>query len=394
VLFHEATEKGTIPHVAIGSAGVHTSGLTSINREGMTLSIHAHFSRKIVANGVPGTVIGDAIISKAKDLNQAIDIARKMSPVANWAFVVTSAKDREGIVLECTPGRVAVRHSDGKVMTHTNFFQTRELNQDEGLICGAEAEDLVARNCRMKETLEPKKGQITPAMLCQLVGNHTDHLTGVERILGNSLSVVTSVKSVVFEPEDMKFWISTRKESPTGLDSEFIGVDVAKFWSNENEPPKLPGYKPVSPTLVPGMHEYRKAYRAWHLENDKPDFEETAYASARKAAEIHPVDGHVWVMAGILAFKVWKFDDAFFCLQQAISKQISSHLRNVCSLFIARCHDIRGDRDKAKLLYAQYRAAEDPRLRSAMRKGLWLAYKAKDTSSIALDLQFPDALHY
>jgi len=393
VAFHEPEGTNEIPHVAISSAGVHTAGLTSVNREGLTLAMHAHFSRRFSLNGVPGTVIGDEIISHAHNLNEAIDIAKKMKPTTNWAFAVSSAKEKSGIILEISPDQVQVRHADDLPLTHTNFFQNRELFEDEALICGAEAEDLENRLCRMRETLAPLKGQITPELLCSLMGNAVDPSSGIERVLGNTLSVITTVKSVVMEPESQTLWISKRKESPTGL-GPYLKVKLDGFWNKPSIEGEVPGYSPQDARLVPALQEYRKAYRAWHIENHKPDFENTAYTHARRAAELYPLDGHLWVVAGILAFKTQNFNDALTLFEKAQPLKISNHLQSLCWLFTARCYDLSDRRNEAKALYGQWKKAEEPRIRKALKKGLFRKYNAHKTHEMGLDLQFPDALQY
>jgi len=80
VIFHEPEGTDEIPHIAIASAGVHTAGLTGMNSEGLTLAMHAHFARDLSFQGVPGTIIGDGILSHAKTIGEAADWARKLKP--------------------------------------------------------------------------------------------------------------------------------------------------------------------------------------------------------------------------------------------------------------------------------------------------------------------------
>ena len=399
VVFNEPVDSSEVPYTFVSTAGVHTGGLTAMNQEGLTLATHAHFGKKISLSGAGVIVIGDEIIRKAKTLGQAIDIARKMRSAANWSFVVSSAQEKDAAVLQITPHGVHAHHAEDGFLAHTNFFHSPELREKEALLSGAYCEDLQARICRMRQILEPHRGSIEPAHLSAALGDHRDYFTGDERVFGNTLSVVTTVKSVVFEPEDQKLWVGSRQESPLGL-GKYLEVDLLNFWKKspsdyEQEMNVLNGYQPQSTKLVEAVHHYRAAYRAFHIENQNDDYQTHALAHLEKAVATYPEDAHVWIQAGIVSFKLKKFKEARAYFEKTKPLALSAHVLLVRDLYLARCLDLAGEREQAVALYASHsQLAKEPKLLKAFKKGLKKPYQEKETDRILIDLQFPDTFEY
>ncbi len=392
VIFSEPTEPDSLPHVSVTTAGVHTAGLTSMNAEGITLNTHAHFGKNIrLAGGNPVISIGNEIVKRARTLGEAVDIARKNPPYANWAFVMSSAKERDAVVIETTPRRLEVRQAEDGFIAHSNYFHTPDLQADEALISGGVVEDLYARVCRLREKLTENRGRLEPSHLVDALADHFDSVSGEERVFGNTVSVVTTIKSVVFEPEAGRMWVSSRQETPTGL-GEFLGFDVGTFWEQGNVQRLEPS--PKDPSLLEAIRHHREAYRSWHMLCHEPDYRERALISLRRATRAYPSDGNLWVLTGIVAFRMSLFEEAMESLLEAGKRKLGPHIEGVRRLFLARCHDLAGERKRALSLYAAWREVPDPKLRQAFRRGNAKPYRKGEVHQLLVDLQFPDTLQY
>ncbi|MGK5085001.1 C45 family autoproteolytic acyltransferase/hydrolase [Bdellovibrionota bacterium FG-1] len=399
VIFHEPTEPGHIPHVAVTTAGVHTAGLTAMNQEGITLFTHAHFGRHVTLHGMPVVDIGNEIVRRAKTLGQAVDIVRQCRPYANWAFVVASAYENDAAVLEITPDKVAITSAKDGFLAHSNYFHSPELRQEEALISGGYVEDLGARVCRIREVIEAHRGTLEPEHLSAVLGDQIDWCTGEERVVGNTVGVVTTIKSTVWDPEAQKLWVSARQQSPTGL-GDYIEIDGNQFWAipegelDEAHWPTLPGYQPKHPELIGAMEHYRNAYQAHHMEGVSPENERRTLESLRLAAETMPSDGNLWMQTAIVAFGQHKFEEAKKHFERARTLKLSPHTAGVCELYLARSLDLAGDREGALKLYRPGASHRDPGLQEAMKRGLKRPYRAEETVQMMIDLQFPDTFHY
>jgi len=396
VLVHEPSEKGELRHVGVTTAGVHSAGLTSMNDQGLTLSAHAHFGTDVSFKGKPILLIGDQVISHAKTIGQAVDIIKKYRRNANWTFVISSAKENDAVAVEMSPDKVFVRHAQDGFLAHTNYFHNKEMQKKEALISGAVRDDFEDRYHRARKTLLKDKGDLTFEHFIKVLGDRVDVQCDLERVFGNTISVVTTVKSVVFDPGEQKLWVSNKSKSPTGL-GEFVEFDINHFNWNEENSRSLPLYSPnaVKHTgLEQAIEHHREAYCHWHIKNDKEDFSENTLIALRKASRSYPEDGNLWVLNGIVAFKLNLIQEAMDCFEKALKTKLTNHILGVSQLMLARCYDLTNKRTQAKDLYRNYDSINEPRLRTAMRKGLHQKFRRNKISLLMLDLQYPDLFHY
>ena len=400
VVFNEPTESGEIPFVSLTSAGIQTGGITSMNREGVTLFTHAHFGRTVSFQGKPIVWIGDQVIRKSKTLGEAIDEAKKQKTLSNWAFVVASAKENQAAVIQMTPNKVSVQESADGFLTHSNFFPDKELQFSEGLLSGAYCEDLQSRVCRMRQLMEAKRGHLQPMDMAAALGDHWDPRSGEERVFGNTISVITTVKSAVFDPTAQRFWISNRTESPVGL-GDFLEVNVDRFWEQsaketDDSMQVLRPHTQKNPRLIQAIHFYRQAYCAYHMGEDRPGDREQALAYLQKAVNTYPEDGHLWVQSGVLSFQLGQFSSAISFFEESRSRSLSDHVKAVRDLYLARCLDLTGQRARAIQLYARHVHLHslEPKLKKAFKRGLIKSYQKSEISRMIVDLQFVDTFEY
>lgn len=398
VVFNEPSEKDHIPFVSLTTAGVQIAGVTAINREGLTLATHAHFGNQVSLRGRSIVLLGDEVIRKSKRLGQAIDLLRKNSTCANWSFVMSSAKENAAVVVEMAPDKVSVHEPEDGFLSHTNYFHDPKLRANEALLCGAYYEDLGARICQLRRQLEVHRGKLEPSHMSVLLGNHYDALAEQERVVGNTVSVVTTVQSAVFDPGAQKFWMANRQESPVGL-APYMEVDMERFWKQTPEEyaesmESLPHWKPKSPQILDAIHHYRAGYRSYHTNSHEPDFKDKTLVHLKKAIEAYPADAHLWIQAGILSFTLRKFDDARHLFEESLSRPTSGHVTAVRDLYLARCYDVAGRRSDALDLYRKHGEIQEPKLRKAFRAGARRPYKKFQTFSVQVDLQFADTLSY
>ncbi|MFZ9595724.1 MAG: C45 family autoproteolytic acyltransferase/hydrolase [Bdellovibrionia bacterium] len=398
VLFNEPSEPGEIPHWTLTTAGVHFAGVTAMNLEGLTVFIHAHFGRRISLKGTPMVFIGDEIMRRAKTLGQAIEIAKKHQTYSNWSLVISSAQEQEAIVIEITPNDIQVRSTEEGYISQTNYFHHPALQKEEALISGGYRDDLEGRFCRMRSLLEEHRGELTARHLIQTLGDHVDPYSQSERIFANTISVTTTVNSAVFDPEQLRFWISNRLHSPVGL-GDFIEVDTKRFWNTplqeyESSMEVIPGYQPKHPKLKEAIHAYRSAYCHFHMNTHDANDLGPALTSLERAAALYPNDEHLLIQAALIAFKLKQFDKAFAYLTQTLSGSLTLHTTMVRDLFLARLHDLRDERSQALELYQKHPCIPEPKLSEAFAHGMEAPYHPDQTQSLVIDLHFPDVFEY
>ncbi len=403
VMFNYPSEKDQMPFVSIASAGLHTGGLTSMNEAGLTVAAHAHFCKQVSLKGLPIFVVGQEIISKAKTISQAIDIAKKLNRNANWALVVTSAQEKNAAVLEMSPNKVYPRYAQNNFINHTNYFHHPELSKNEAILSPTRMEDDHARWCRMQQILTPLKGSIDIEEMAQVMGDHLDPWTKSERIMGNTLSVMSTIKSVIFDPKNQDIWVSNRGRSPMGL-GPFMQVNVSNFWQQdlteeltENKMNFISGKKPAAANFESQLELYREAYMSFHTYPDRPDYLEKTLQCLKKILNQNGQncqDGHVWTQAGHVAFKLNQFEEAQKYYQHSCRFNLATHVAQGRDLMLARTFDLLNNRQKALEIYQRLVKIENGPVKDAAKKCLKTPYKKSKTQEVMIDLQFPDPVHY
>lgn len=268
---------------------------------------------------------------------------------------------------------------------------------------GACTEDMQARACRMRQLLDGLRGRADAASLVRVLGDQVDPFTGEERIFGNTLGVVNTIKSVVFDPEAQRLHVSARGESPMGLAARYLQVDATDFWAESAESARekaqagaLPGYQPRDPGLVEAVRAYRQAYIEWHMSSHNPDYRERTCEALERVVALKPTDPNLRVQAGIVNFLLARHEQARAHFAWALKGGLTPHARRVTALFVARGLDLEGKRTEALELYRSTLDSGEiePRLREALESGARKPYRDQWRSRLHVDLQFPDAFSY
>jgi hypothetical protein len=121
----QLTEReGFLRYVGFTTAGVPMAGITGINEEKISVSLHQHYCIKTSLKGQLPFVIGEEILGRARTLKEAKEIILASEVSSSWAFVVCDGKSKEAFICESYPGRKEFRTFSHHPMSHSNYFQT------------------------------------------------------------------------------------------------------------------------------------------------------------------------------------------------------------------------------------------------------------------------------
>jgi len=188
----------------VTSLGVDLPGITGFNEAGLTLTAHTRMHVDIDPDGTCIADLGHQIIRRARTVGEAVDIAQKVGASSTWGLLVSSASERDAVLIETTGA--AVRTTSAGAAHHlacTNRYRNPELARKEVLTSAAFAVDSDARF----ETLQRAagKGGLTAADLRELLATCEDPNAApgctADRVAGSCISSPLTVKSVVVEPE-------------------------------------------------------------------------------------------------------------------------------------------------------------------------------------------------
>ena len=380
----EPSEAGHHKHMFVTSAGLHTGGLTAMNEKGITVAVHAHFGENLKLDGVPIFTIAEKVIRKSSSIECAKRIIEKERTYANWAIVVSSANEDKAVSFEITPQKFAQREMTDGIINHTNYFQTRDLNKTEALINGARHEDDMARNKMMNLFCRERAGQIQVKDLIELCGTHSDPHSKTDKIFGNTLSVITTVKSVVMDPKNFTLYASTKNTSPVGV-GDFAKIDVDSF--NGSDLKIIPNQSRYKSDFLDQLSKYRLSYIHAQMNGDFL----SAYKELKEISGENQIDPHINLQCAYIALKLDKYSEAGFYLNCVNEKNITHHLKNCLYFFKSIVLKKQNKNEEHKNCLKKVKSPICEKLSQAIKKSIKKNYSSRD---IMLDMQFPEPIEY
>jgi Acyl-coenzyme A:6-aminopenicillanic acid acyl-transferase len=384
VIFHEP-EQG-LRYVSVSAAGVLMGGVTAMNEAGLSLTVHQHmFTDQTRLGGTPIGCVGDVIMREARNLDDAITILRRQRPIGCWTYLITDGRRREMLCWEEDPqrNRVVRRGNDDGVFGYSNIYLDPELGSTEQALYGSYWRHNQARYERVNAMLQDGFGEHTPSSMAAMLG---DQGNGPCRI-SEAIGMLMTVGSVVFRPEDGVLWVASG-QAPTSH-GRFLPFDLDR----EDHAPEHGELTPASDQASEARQafaRYRDAYVAYVDEDDV----EAAYQLSQQAADLQPEQPLFAVLAGLVAMKLGRADEAFARFDRALALG-HPHPERLAAFHLWRGHaaDLVGKRAEAT---ADYRRAlghqADEPVRRAARRGLRRPYRSKRVRGIDVDFTYVDVI--
>lgn len=207
--------------------GGFTGVVSGMNLEGLSITLNASKSSIPTGTAEPVSLIAREILQYAKNIEEAIKIAKSRKSFVSESFMISSAADNKTIIIEKTPDVTAVAYPSNNEIICTNHYQSKELlntDKNEEQIKQSASE---YRYQRIKELLN-KTDKNTPQKTASILRNQfglNDQFIGY----GNEKAVNQLIchHSIIFEPKKKIVWVSTH---PWQL-GEYIAYDLNKIFA-------------------------------------------------------------------------------------------------------------------------------------------------------------------
>jgi hypothetical protein len=385
VIFHEP-EQG-LRYVSVVSAGILMGGVTAMNEAGLTLAMHEHtFHDATALGGTPAGVIGDRVMREARSIGEAEAILAAHRPNGSWTYVIADGRAREVLCHEESSARHASTRAGAPEATfrYANFFLDPELRRGERDTQGGYWRANEGRYERLGERLGGREGPLDPAAMAAILAD-----TGDPRCrLRAPLAMLLTVGSVVFSPENGRFWVATGG-APVAHNA-FEPFDLARE-DHAPEHGRLAAHVPEDGAAVRAFEAYRQAFVAY-FDRDDLAASGRALASARALAPGEPLYAFV---AGLLELLTGAPREALASFERALAIGHPDPERVAATLlWRARALDLAGERGPAARGYEAALAAPraDPQVRRAARRGLSRAFSRAEARRLAIDFPHADAI--
>lgn len=207
--------------------GGFTGAVSGMNDQGLSVTINAAKSSLPTGSATPVSLVTKEILQYAKNINEAIAIARSRKMFVSESFLVASAADNKAVIIEKTPEDLDVYDPMKDFIVCTNHFQSKGLGKTKMNIEQEEQSASSYRYQRMMELLNANgknSVQKTIRILRDQRGvNNANIGMGNEK----AINQLIAHHSVVFEPKKLLVWVST---SPWQL-GEYVAYDLNKVFA-------------------------------------------------------------------------------------------------------------------------------------------------------------------
>ena len=294
--------------------------ISGMNMQGLTLTLNAAKSSIPNGSATPVSLLAREILQYAKNIDEAVKIARKRKTFVSESFLIGSTYDNKAVNIEVTPDTVDIYDPKQNQIVCTNHYEGPVLGKTEINKKQMQESASVYREDRILELLNNTSAN-TPEKTVAILRNQfglRDKFIGY----GNEKAVnqLISHHSIVFEPKKKLVWVST---SPWQL-GPFMAYDLNKIFA-------INGLKTnheindTSLTIQADPFLQTSAYKNYiefkklqlHLSNGEeinPD----------KLIQLDPEYYHAYVLAADYVYKRKDFTRAKSYYQKALTKEIAT----------------------------------------------------------------------
>lgn len=226
-----------IPYLSVSWPGM-IGVVSGMNREGLTVTINAGKSKIPLTAKTPISLVTREILQYAKNIDEAIAIAKKRKVFVSESILVGSANDKNAVIIEVSPDNFGVyRLENTSKVFCTNHFQSEAYKNDKRNQKHILESHSEYRYEKLQELLQENK-KLNPEKMAAILRDKSG-LKGASIGYGNEKAInqLLAHHAVIFSPQKRMAWVSA---NPYQL-GEFVCYDLNEIFS---------GKKPVNGTLA------------------------------------------------------------------------------------------------------------------------------------------------
>ncbi len=217
------------PFMVVTWAGM-IGACSGMNNEGLTITINAGKSEIPLIAKTPISILSREILQYAKNIDDAIAIAKKRKVFVSESIMIGSANDKKAILIEVSPDNFGVYDVENNYqLICSNHFQSDNLKNNHRNQKHIKNSHSQYRFDRMVELLN-NNTTLNPEIASKILRNR-DGLNGLPLGFGNekSLNQLLAHHGIIFKPEQRLVWVSA---NPYQL-GEFVCYDLNKIFNEK-----------------------------------------------------------------------------------------------------------------------------------------------------------------
>ncbi len=218
-----------IPYMSVSWPGM-IGVVSGMNKEGVTVTINAGKSKIPLTAKTPISLVTREILQYAKNIEEAIAIAKKRNVFVSESILVGSARDKNAVIIEVSPKNFGVyRVQNTSRVLCTNHFQSEAYKDDKRNQKQIKESHSEYRYEKLQELLQEEK-KLNPEKMASILRNRSG-LKDKSIGYGNekALNQLLAHHAVIFSPEKKLVWVSS---NPYQL-GEFVCYDLNEIFSKK-----------------------------------------------------------------------------------------------------------------------------------------------------------------
>jgi predicted choloylglycine hydrolase len=302
--------------------------LSGMNTQGLTVTINSGKSDIPLIAKTPISILTRQILQYAKNIDEAVAIAKKHEVFVSESIMVGSANDYKAVLIEVSPNKFGVYEVENTTqLLCSNHFQSDVYKGDENnrqAIVNSHSE---YRYERMTELLS-EEDKVNPVKAAAIMRN-TKGLNELALGYGNEKAInqLLAHHSVIFKPEQRLVWVSS---NPYQL-GEYAAYDLNEVFGTEHT--GSVHSMAIDSLAIPKddfvVTQAYKNYESYRIEDRKVDkaIKQKGYLDAdylRYYQSLNPNFWEVYYKAGVYFYNKGYYTAARAEFEKALTKEITT----------------------------------------------------------------------
>lgn len=309
--------------------GGFIGNLSGMNNEGLTVTINAGKSDVPLIAKTPISLLSREILQYAKNIDEAIAIAKKREVFVSESIMVGSAHDKRAVLIEVSPEKFGVYDVPNSTqLICSNHFQSDTYKDDKNNTETIRDSHSEYRYQRMEELLE-ENNKVVPEEAAEIMRNR-EGLRDLVIGYGNEKAInqLLAHHTVIFKPEQKQVWVSS---NPYNL-GEFTGYDLNEIFSSRRQTPAVKSMQEPLMVLPEDEFKYSEEFKNYEEFRKLDRVIDKAVAKDEKLPagfietyqKLNPEHWKVYYSTGLYYYKKGYLAAAKEQFEKALSKEITT----------------------------------------------------------------------
>jgi hypothetical protein len=316
------------PFMMVTWAGM-IGACSGMNNEGLTVTINAGKSQIPLIAKTPISILSREILQYARNIDEAITIAKKRKVFVSESIMIGSAQDKKAIIIEVSPDNFGVYDvNNGNQLICSNHFQSENLKNNNRNKCQILNSHSKYRFDRMVELFD-ENPKINPKIASEILRNK-EGLNNLPLGYGSekALNQLLAHHGIIFKPEQKLVWVSS---NPYQM-GEFVCYDLNKIFKQRTQKDELISLQQENLNIAKDVFLESEAfvnYEKFRIDDRVMDVyleTKTDFSTdfAKNYQSLNPNYWLVYYKVGLFYYKKKNFQGAKEQFEMALTKEITT----------------------------------------------------------------------